>query len=401
MMHVILVFVIVLAAVMMTGGSLGKKVTDGARDFNIPMPGAYCPGDAGVVDKYTFMKNIQLAAKVAWNGQKACWLKQELDTGTVTWEDMVNNITYATEGVIGNNVDDCYQSAWSASPINTLDEVDMVLWWDDQPVCNTGGIFTGTISWLWETSGSSRDTLFFYPRMEYCKGGSLINWYNPPRNSNIYKYSQSKGRLNDNNICRDERDSSGVGTDYSLPNIVDLNLETDDDARDKMKTEMRDCIKSYQMDFAGGWNEEYDNSEDYFACEETYLFKPKDRNYDINEIIELNFFQSVNYMIPQYDEDGNFDYRWDVCDMLDSSGSYANEFNSVTWNRDSKEDACIYYFVNRFIKTEKDLIDAPDDDDKFLKDNTYKITAFYYFEKDDVWTKDGRNDIIIVIDKQQ
>ena len=384
MMQTIMIFVIVLAAVMMTGGSLGKKITDSARDFNIPMPGAYCPGDVGVVDYKTFMKNIQLAAKVAWNGQKACWLKQELYTGTVTWEDMVNNITDATEGVMENHVDDCYQSAWSSSQINTLDEVDMVFWWDDQPVCNNGGLFTGTIGWLWDTTGSSRDTLFFYPRMEYCKGESLINWYNPPRNSNIDKFSQSKGRLNDASICRDERDSSGVGIDYSLPNIIDLTAETDVNAKNDINTYIASCSTQFKNDFMGSYSDNIDYNG-YFACQNTVLIKPK-ADADLYE-----WFNSIN----------TFSYTLSPCDLLNSKKDDINpdEFNSVTWAKGDSDANCLYMIKNRLMINQSGIENSGPH--KLLTDNVYEIQPFYYFDErfyGPTGTPYDSDDIIIVIE---
>ena len=404
MMQTIMVFVIVLAAIMMTGGSLGKKVTDGARDFNIPMPGAYCPGDVGVVDYKMFLHNLQLAAAVAWNGQRACWLKQELVDPDypglkISYSDIYKNITHARNTFAESEKDDCLVGYFTDTSPGGISELDMVFWWDDKADCKDG-LFSGTRSWVEKKTGASQDTLYFYKRIDYCIGETYEDWYTQLGNSNIDKFSRSKGRLNDANICKDETDSGG--DDYTLPWIRDYKGTTDNTVKSDIISDIRDCIYFSELYFAGGWSNEKDNSEDYVVCDYTYIIKPE-QNYTLNGFLRLyNSGTTPNPHLSGYKEDDSiFDHDWSECDILNDAGEIDfNEFNSVTWNRDSKNFACIYYIKDRLIKTETDISNPSNlAENKFVKDNTYKITAFYYFEADN-GLGIGRNDLIWVIDTQ-
>jgi len=363
MIQVILVFVIVLAAVMMTGGSLGKKVTNAARDFNIPMPGAYCPGDAGVVDADTFIKNIQLATKVAWNGKKACWLKQKLDTGTITYEDIYSNITDAMNTFGEKETDDCLGGYYSSSGTGTVTRIDWVFWWDDKATCNANGVFSSTWTWVSGKLGSSQNTLYFYKREDYCIGGSDISWYNPLGNSNIAKFSQSKGRLNDNNICRDETDSGGL--DYSLPNIVDLSGESDDNAKTIIVSDIDTCSTNFEDKFMGGYANNVDYNG-YFACPNKFRIKPD---------VDANLYEWFSLI-------STFSYKFSTCDLLNAAEDdiAPDEFNSVTWTRkNSGGTKCLYIIKDRVMINQSGMENS--ESHKLFKDYIYEIQPFYYFEE--------------------
>ena len=421
-MQMILIFLIVLATVTLTSSSLGKSAIEGARDFNIPIPGTYCPGDVGEVPYDEYINNIKMATKVAWNGKKACWLRQQLKPATppevndpIYWEDILDEVSTAMTGKIGFTGDDCLASGEPTLPSDA--SIDLVFWWDDKQACSSG-LLSGPVGWVGEKAGESRDTLYLYPRKDYCNGeGDYIDWYNPARWSNIDKYSRSKGRFNDANICIDETDSGG--DDLSLPYVWDLTGLNYANAKTQIIDDIKLCIQNYEEFFMGGFgtlmshgDNEYDKSENYMACPHTYLFQPTTQDYKLIDIFNPTDFSSAHMGgYKEYTTNAlrsGFHYALgtgasmptiESCDTLDPVNP--STFNSVTWHRDSKGWSCMYYIKDRFVKSNDNLVNAPTDADKLLKDNIYKITAFYYFEKDESTGAHGYNDIIFVIDEQK
>ena len=384
MLLAVLVFIIVLSASFMFLTIQGEKATDGIKDMNLPLPGTYCAGDVGDVPEEVFIKNIRMATKIAWNGKKSCWVKQSVvdDDGnpiTIPYSEIYDNITTALDGW-GAQGDDCIGGYFGETTPGGTSQIDMVFWWDDKAVCGTNGVITSTISWVQGALGFSRDTLYFHSREDYCIGWALIDWYNPAGNSNIFKYSISKGRNNDDFVCRDESGSGGL--DMKLPDVDDLTSMTDANAKTHMINDFFACVQSYKNDFNGGNTGGFNI---YLACNKTYLFSPSvDTNLD-------DVFPSDG---AYYDTFDSFSYKTSPCDILDAglTNPDYSEFNSVSWYRDTTSWHCIYIIVDRLVKTKDEIMNTNSEDvNMLLKDVEYMITSFFYFE-------DGANDIVITID---
>ncbi|MCK5452572.1 MAG: hypothetical protein KAI51_03980, partial [Candidatus Aenigmarchaeota archaeon] len=228
-------------------------------------------------------------------------------------------------------------------------------------------------------------------REDYCIGWALIDWYNPAGNSNIFKYSVSKGRYSDDFVCRDESGSGGV--DMKLPDVEDLTSMTDANARTQMLADMKNCITQYKAKFAGGPAKENNEYNIYLACEKRYWISPQ-ADLDIKDV-----FPSDG---AHYDTHDSFSYKTSACDILDASFTNPDysEFNSVTWNRDSTNWHCIYIIVDRLVKTKDEILNTNSEDaNMLLKDVKYMITPFYYFENKNTILDKGFNDIIITIDR--
>ena len=158
----VLIFAIVLSAYFLFTTAQGEKVTDGIKDMNLPLPGTYCPGDAGDVPYEVFIKNIQMAAKIAWKGKTSCWVNQTAvddlgNTIEITYTEIYTKITEALDDG-GAQGDDCLGGYFSISAA-TVNSIDMVFWWDDKAVCGIDGVITSTFSWVQGALGFSRDTL--------------------------------------------------------------------------------------------------------------------------------------------------------------------------------------------------------------------------------------------------
>ena len=390
----VLIFVVVLSASLLIGGAQGEKVTESVRDMNLPLTGSYCTGDAGDVPEDIFMDNIRESVKVAWRGKTACWVKQGAINATtgdpvdIAYSDIYTNITDALEG-LGAQGDDCLGGYFENSTTWETSQIDLVFWWDDKAICGIDGVITSTFSWVQGALGFSRDTFYFYPREDFCKGGMYIDWYNHKGNSNTYKYSDSKGRYNDDFICRDE--SGSGGDDLKLPDVDDLTDLSDANARQQMIDGIFACVQSYKSDYNDG---ETGGADIYLACEKAYLFSPS-ANTDIEDV-----FPSDG---AYYDAEDSFSYKTVACDIFDDSltdqvyGEYYSpdysEFNSVTWNRDTTDWHCIYIIVDRLVKTKGEIINTDSEEaNMLLEDVEYRITPFFYFE-------DGANDIVITIDR--
>ena len=377
----VLIFVVVLSASLLIGGAQGEKVTESVRDMNLPLTGSYCTGDAGDVPEDIFMDNIRESVKVAWRGKTACWVKQGAINATtgdpvdIAYSDIYTNITDALEG-LGAQGDDCLGGYFENSTTWETSQIDLVFWWDDKAICGIDGVITSTFSWVQGALGFSRDTFYFYPREDFCRGGIYIDWYNPKGNSNIYKYSDSKGRYNDAFICRDE--SGSGGDDLKLPNTIDLTMMDSSDVKDILNTAIDNCVRKYKEKFAGGPDEEDDKYDIYLACENTYKIKPHPQD------------ENISYFFPDHAkyENNIFSYSDYVCD--------SNYFNSITWNRkniDNKYRHCTYIVLDRRVLSYNEIRNSDDNEEFMLKDDTeYLVTPFYYFE-------DGSNDIVITIDR--
>ncbi len=391
----VLVFIIVLSASFLFLTAQGEKATDSIKDMNLPLPGTYCAGDAGDVPEEVFIKNIRMAAKVAWNGKKSCWVNQSVvdDDGnpiTIPYSAIYDNITTALDGW-GAQGDDCLGGYFGGTTAGGTSQIDMVFWWDDKAVCGTDGVITSTVSWVQGALGFSRDTLYFHSREDYCIGWALIDWYNPAGNSNIYKYSISKGRYNDDFVCRDESGSGGV--DMKLPDVEDWTGKTVLEIQSALKTEIEDCADNYDTLFNGGL---HGSSNNYMACSKRYKIKPE-IDATISDIIKEDIIKKQQ--ILDLSLDSVYYYTLDACDIIDESNHDRNhpdysEFNSVTWNRDSENNHCAYIILNRLVLTEYDIMDnIPENEGNKLKEDVeYLITPFVYFESG------GANDIVITID---
>ena len=384
MLLAVLVFIIVLSASFMFLTIQGEKATDGIKDMNLPLPGTYCAGDVGDVPEEVFIKNIRMAAKIAWNGKKSCWVKQSVvdDDGNpiiIPYSEIYDNITIALDGW-GTQGDDCIGGYFGETTAGGTSHIDMVFWWDDKAVCGNDGVITSTISWVQGALGFSRDTLYFHSREDYCIGWNLIDWYNPAGNSNIFKYSISKGRNNDDFVCQDESDSGGL--DMELPDVDDLTSMTNANAITHMVNDMFTCVQNYKNDFNGGNTGGFNI---YLACDKTYLFSPS-----VNTNLDDVFPSDGAY----YDTFDSFSYKTSPCDILDAglTNPDYSEFNSVSWYRETTSWHCIYIIVDRLVKTKDEIMNTNSEDvNMLLKDVEYMITPFFYFE-------DGANDIVIIID---
>ncbi|MEA2004263.1 MAG: hypothetical protein U9O53_04910, partial [archaeon] len=362
----VLIFVVVLSASLLLGGAQGEKVTRSVRDMNLPLTGSYCTGDAGDVPEDIFMDNVRESVKVAWRGKTACWVKQGAidDEGNpvdIAYSDIYTNITDALDGP-GAQGDDCLGGYFVNSTDGGTSQIDLVFWWDDKAICGIDGVITSTFSWVYGALGFSRDTFYFYPREDFCRGGTYVDWYNPQGNSNIYKYSDSKGRYNDAFICRDE--SGSGGDDLKLPIVEDLTGLSDAEAIQHMINETSVCVQSYKSDFNDG---DTGGADIYLACEKAYLFSPS-ANTDIADV-----FPSDD---AYYDDEDSFSYKTTACDILDDSltdpvyGSYYSpdysEFNSITWNRDTTGWHCLYIIVDRLVKTKDEIVNTDSDEANML-----------------------------------
>ncbi|MCK5234522.1 MAG: hypothetical protein KAJ88_01650, partial [Candidatus Aenigmarchaeota archaeon] len=151
MLQVILIFVIVFAALGLTSGSIGKKLIDGTRYMDVPIPGNYCPGDVddavGDVSLDDFKKNLKTATKVAWNGQKRCWIKQTLDVGTITQKEMHEIMKESMDVWNEKEYDDCLSGYFSPDSTTGVTHIDMVVWWDNKAVCRIDGLIDSLWSW--------------------------------------------------------------------------------------------------------------------------------------------------------------------------------------------------------------------------------------------------------------
>ncbi len=374
LLRVILFFVIVLATLGVAEGDLGKKLIGSVKDMDVPIHGTECPGDVGEVTLDDFKKNLKMATKVAWNGQKRCWIKQTLDAGTITQKEMHEIMKESMDVWNEKEYDDCLSGYFSPDSMTGVTKIDMVVWWDNKAVCRIDGLLDSLWSWGQGVKGMSRDTLHFYEREDYCKGGSQIIWYNPPGGSNILKYSENKANFNDDSVCRDESDFSGLN--HRLPDVEDWTGKSVIDIRNDLISELSACVTEYKDKYNDG---ETGGADIYLACREKYK-------------IETTFPTQITAIVSNletYDGD-TFSYTSNACDILDD-GNIAmpdySEFSSGTWIRSSDSDHCIYILLDGFVQTANDLVGVT------LDENTeYIITPFFYFE-------DGANDIIIDIDK--
>ncbi len=374
LLQVILIFVIVLAALVMTGGSIGKKLIGSVKDMDVPIHGTECPGDVGEVTLDDFKKNLKKATKVAWNGQQRCWIKQKLDAGTITQKEMHEIMKVAMDVWNEKEYDDCLSGYFSSESTTGVTDIDMVVWWDNKAVCRIDGLLDSLWSWGQGVKGMSRDTLHFYEREDYCKGGLQIIWYNPPGGSNILKYSENKANFNDDSVCRDESDFSGLN--HRLPDVVDWTGKSVTNINSSLISTLSNCVTEYKSKYNDG---ETGGADIYLACREKYKIK----------------FASAT-LITAIVSDGEiyggdaFNYTSNACDIRDDGDTTIpdySEFSSGTWIRSSKTDHCIYIVRDGFVQTANDLAGIALNDD-----TEYIITPFFYFE-------DGANDIIIDIDK--
>ncbi|MCK5452573.1 MAG: hypothetical protein KAI51_03985, partial [Candidatus Aenigmarchaeota archaeon] len=135
LLQVALIFVIVLASLIFTGGSIGKKLIGSVKDMDVPIHGTECPGDVGEVTLDDFKKNLEDATRVAWNGQQRCWIKQTLDAGTITQKEMHEIMKVAMDVWNEKEYDDCMSGYFSPDSMTGVTDIDMVVWWDNKAVC--------------------------------------------------------------------------------------------------------------------------------------------------------------------------------------------------------------------------------------------------------------------------
>ncbi len=375
LLRMILIFVIVLATLGVAAGDLGKKLTDGLKGMNVPIPGTECPGDVddavGYVSIDDFKKYLNTATEVAWNGQKRCWIRQTLEAGTITQGEMYEIMKEAMDTWNEKEYDDCLDGYFTPDSTAAVISIDMVIWWDNKAVCGTDGL-EALWSWGQGVKGMSRDTLHFYKRKDYCKAeGGRINWYNPPGDSNIYKYSEGKANKNDGSVCFDESDSGG--DNLRLPDVYDWTDKSVSEIKNSLESELSTCVTQYKSRYNDG---ETGGADIYLACREKYKIK----------IASATLVTAIVSDGETYGGD-EFSYTSYVCDILDYGSTTMpdyTEFSSGTWTRSSKFNHCIYILLDGFVQTAYDLESAE------LEKGNYIITTFFYFE-------DGANDIIIEI----
>ena len=374
LLQVALMFVIVLAALIMTGGSIGKKLINATKGIDVPIHGTECPGNVGEVTIDEFRENLAMATKVAWNGQKRCWIKQKLDAGTITQKEMHEIMKVAMDVWNEKEYDDCMSGYFSPDSTTSVTDIDMVVWWDNKAVCRIDGLLDSLWSWVQGVKGMSRDTLHFYEREDYCKAdGSEINWYNPPGGSNVLKYSESKTNYNDDRVCRDE--SSSGGLNHRLPDTEDWTGKSVADIKNDLTSKLSNCVTEYKNKYNDG---DTGGADIYLACREKYKIK----------ITTAALITAIVSDGETYGGDA-FSYTSNACDIRDDGDTTIpdyGEFSSGTWIRSSVTDHCIYIVRDGFVQTANDLVNVALDDD-----TEYIITPFFYFE-------DGANDIIIDID---
>ncbi len=392
-----IVFVIVLGALLFFEVDIGKKLNEGIRDMDVRIPGNYCPKDAGVVSYDEFKENVKLATRFALNGKRSCWLKQNINSSdqnpTIGYDEIYDIIIDAKKVYDEDELESCLGQFFDDSHTVQTDRIDLVFWWDNNAVCGGDGFVESVRPKIQDSPGESIDTLYFYSRGGYCMcddtprpaSGMPTHWYNPPGNSNVIKYSESKGDYNDDLICGEDH--------LKMPFINDLEAMNDATAIATILSDINQCISGYYTTFAGGYHSKCDR---YLACVYTYKFVPKN-NLNINDVFPDNhaYCSSGSYNHPYTFSDSACDIRNAAEDDYDYS-----EFSSGSWDRSSKGKHCIYFVVedlaDSLVKAENEIRNtANEDEHKFLAGHVYEITPFFYFEKD------GADDIVIKIKKIQ
>ncbi len=378
LMHGIIGFIIVLAATLVMGSLQGGKIIDNMEGMEFPLVGGFCPGDRGVVPEKVFLNNLENAVKVAWKSKKTCRITQTLeDGGTISYKNLYNNITDAMDVFLQTETNDCIGGYFSETTPDSVSKIDIVFWWDDTANCDDDGVIIGTYHWLIESVGDKTNTLYFQTPMGYCKGepplddGFASTWYTQPARSNMAKYSQSKGLLNEDEICNEDN--------LKLPEIEDRTNANINLVESVLLIDMESCKTGYETEFNGGYiNDIYV----YLACKKKFLV-----NFSADTKISDLYDGITNY------NGVAFSYTADACDIMDNLGDpEPSEFNSASWWRASPSDNCIYILLNRAVQTEEDILNPADDSHILKADTEYLITQFHYFER-------GDDDIVVTIDK--